>query len=64
MSCSRNQFIFSVSVIKDVRAKSSYGEIFFISPLELVQKVFTPKMKKTNGGHRLCFGENGCGKMP
>ena len=25
--------------------KSSYGEIFFISPLELVHKVFTPKMK-------------------
>ena len=26
--------------------KSSYGEIFFISPLELVDKVLTPKMKK------------------
>ena len=26
--------------------KSSYGEIFFISPLELVHKVLTPKMKK------------------
>ena len=44
--------------------KSSYGEIFFISPLELVHKVLTPKMKKKNGGHRLCFGENGSGKMP
>ena len=44
--------------------KSSYGEIFFISPLELVDKVLTPKMKKENGGHRLCFGENGSGKMP
>ena len=44
-------------------AKSSYGEIFFISPLELVHKVLTPKTKK-NGGHRLCFGENGGGKMP
>ena len=43
--------------------KSSYGEIFFISPLELVHKVLSPKMKK-NGGHRLCFGENGSGKMP
>ena len=28
--------------------KSSYGEIFFISPLELVHKVLTPKMKKKN----------------
>ena len=26
--------------------KSSYGEIFFISPLELVHKVLTPKPKK------------------
>ena len=44
--------------------KSSYGEIFFISRLELVDKVLNPKMKKKNGGHRLCFGENGSGKMP
>ena len=44
--------------------KSSYGEIFFISPLELVHKVLTPKMKKKNEGHRLCSGENGSGKMP
>ena len=45
--------------------KSSYGEIFFISRLELGHKVLTPKMKKKkNGGHRLCFGENGSGKMP
>ena len=29
--------------------KSSYGEIFFISPLELVHKVLTPKMKKKMG---------------
>ena len=29
--------------------KSSYGEIFFISPLELVRKVLTPKMKKKMG---------------
>ena len=29
--------------------KSSYGEIFFISPLELVHKVLTPKMKKAMG---------------
>ena len=55
------------SMIKALRTfapKSSYGEIFFISPLELVHKVLTPKMKKKNGGHRLCFGENGSGKMP
>ena len=29
--------------------KSSYGEIFFISRLELVHKVLTPKMKKKMG---------------
>ena len=29
--------------------KSSYGEIFFISRLELVDKVLTPKMKKKMG---------------
>ena len=29
--------------------KSSYGEIFFISPLELDDKVLTPKMKKKMG---------------
>ena len=29
--------------------KSSYGEIFFISPLELIDKVRTPKMKKKMG---------------
>ena len=29
--------------------KSSYGEIFFISPLELVHKVLTLKMKKKMG---------------
>ena len=29
--------------------KSSYGEIFFISPLELVHKVLTLKMKKKVG---------------
>ena len=29
--------------------KSSYGEIFFISPLELVHKVLSPKMKKKMG---------------
>ena len=29
--------------------KSSYGEIFFISSLELVHKVLSPKMKKKMG---------------
>ena len=52
------------SLLRTFAPKSSYGEIFFISPLELVDKVLTPKMKKKNGGHRLCFGENGSGKMP
>ena len=33
--------------------KSSYGEIFFISPLELVDKVLTPKMKKKMGAPTL-----------
>ena len=28
---------------------SSFGKIFFISPLELVHKVLTPKMKKKIG---------------
>ena len=41
--------------------KSSYGEIFFISHLELVHKVLTPKMKKKLG---VIFGENGSAKMP
>ena len=50
-------------VLRTFAPKSYYGEIFFTSPLELVDKVLTPEMKK-NGGHRLCFGENGSGKMP
>ena len=33
--------------------KSSYGEIFFISRLELVDKVLTPKMKKKWGSPTL-----------
>ena len=28
---------------------SSYGEIFFISPVELVDKILTSKMKKKMG---------------
>ena len=49
-------------LLRTFAPKSSYGEIFLISPLELVHKEFTPKMKK-NGGHRPSFGENGSGKM-
>ena len=37
-------------MLKDVRAKIFLrGKIFFISPLELVHKVLTPKMKKKMG---------------
>ena len=36
-------------VLRTFAPKSSYGEIFFISPLELVHKVLTPKMKKKMG---------------
>ena len=38
-----------VSLLRTFAPKSSYGEIFFISPLELVDKVLTPKMKKKMG---------------
>ena len=54
----------ATSTLRTFAPKSSYSEIFFISPLELVHKVLTPKMKKKNRGHRLCFGENGSGKRP
>ena len=60
----RTQLCRSTLILRTFAPKSSYGEIFFISPLELVDKVLTPKMEKKNGGHRLCFGENGSGKMP
>ena len=50
-------------ILRTFAPKSSYGEIFCISPLELVHKALTPNMKK-KGAHRLCFGENGSGKMP
>ena len=33
-------------LLRTFAPKSSYGEIFFISRLELVYKVLTPKMKK------------------
>ena len=41
-----------VSITMELRTfapKSSYGEIFFISRLELGHKVLTPKMKKKMG---------------
>ena len=38
-------WLFSL-VLRTFAPKSSYGEIFFISRLELVDKVLTPKMKK------------------
>ena len=37
------------SPLRTFAPKSSYGEIFFISRLELVDKVLTPKMKKKMG---------------
>ena len=52
------------SYLRTFAPKSSYGEIFFICRLELGHKVLTLKMKKKMGGYRLCFGENGSGKMP
>ena len=36
----------STPPLRTFAPKSSYGEVFFISPLELVDKVLTPKMKK------------------
>ena len=59
-----DMYLVSQVYLRTFAPKSSSGEIFFISPLDLVDKVLTPKMKKKNGGHRLCFGENGSGKMP
>ena len=40
-------------VLRTFASKSSYGEIFFISPLELVDKVLTPKMEKKWGSSTL-----------
>ena len=40
-------------LLVDIRTfvpKSSYSEILFISPLELVHKVLTPKLKKKKMG--------------
>ena len=36
-------------LLRTFAPKSSYGKIFFISPLELVDKVLIPKMKKKMG---------------
>ena len=59
----KNRILIDKHRLRTFALKSSYGEIFFISRLALVDKVLTPKMKKKNGRHRLCFGENGSGKM-
>ena len=40
---------FCVQKLKTFAPKSSYGEIFFVSRLELGHKVLTPKMKKKLG---------------
>ena len=37
------------SELRTFAPKSSYGEIFFISRLQLVDKVLSPKMKKKMG---------------
>ena len=44
-----SQYNWLTSYLRTFAPKSSYGEIFFISPLELVDKVLTPKMKKKMG---------------
>ena len=41
-----DMYLVSQVYLRTFAPKSSYGEIFFISPLELVDKVLTPKMKK------------------
>ena len=50
--CTMLRYTFTDSIKLQLRTfapKSSYGEIFFISPLELVHEVLTPKMKKKMG---------------
>ena len=49
-----SKYVFPYKVYK------SYTEL----GLPVGHKALTPKMKKKIGGHRLCFGENGSGKMP
>ena len=44
--------------------KSSYVEIFFISPQELVHKVLTPKMKKKMGVTDFVSEKMAVEKMP
>ena len=36
-------------LLRTFAPKSSYGEIFFISPLELVHEILTPRMTKKVG---------------
>ena len=40
---------YNTACLRTFAPKSSYGEIFIISPLELVDKVVSPKMKKKRG---------------
>ena len=49
LSPQNKQILPRSSPLRTFAPKSSYGEIFFISPLELVHKVLTPKMKKKMG---------------
>ena len=50
LSWPKNWAIFHIfALLRTFAPKSCYGEIFFISPLELVHKVLTPKMKKKMG---------------
>ena len=45
----KKAIFFKISNLRTFAPKSSYGEIFFISRLELGHKVHTPKMKKKMG---------------
>ena len=47
--CAHVNAVKTIAYLRTFAPKSSYGEIFFISPLELVDKVLTPKVKKKMG---------------
>ena len=49
MNVKENVFFLQSASLRTFAPKSSYGEIFFISSLELVDKVLTPKMEKKMG---------------
>ena len=50
MSIKNSYFFAFSSPLRTFAPKSSYGEIFLIFPLELVDKVLSPKMKKKKIG--------------